>query len=208
MLHLDPRIRVWSVAQSDTTEASRLAEAIADDWYRSQALAMVAWHTKSKPAFLRLVKEALNAAKRLPNPNRRVSCSAWIIRAIAKRGSIDLSEIIQDCLLDIESEENPVRRADALFLIYQAVFSIDSLREIVLADLLRSIDEMNSWKKNRLISDLALIIAVADVSRAIDLTNTITKITLRQKTLEAIGTEKWLGPNEFFPHYTKPTKVE
>ncbi|MBK6722818.1 MAG: hypothetical protein IPO41_08485 [Acidobacteria bacterium] len=204
---LDPRKKTWEIAQTDPAAASRFAAAIPDEWYRSQALAMVAWHTKSKPSFLRIVKEALTAAKKLPGPNRRVSCSAWIIRAIARRGNIDLAETVQESLLDIEKEENPVRRADALFLVYEAVFSVVDVREMVFASLWRSISEMKSWKKDRLLSNLALTIAVDDVDRAVDITNTIAKLTLRQKTLESIRTEEWLGPHEFFPHYTKPVEA-
>lgn len=121
--------------------------AINDDWYRCQALAMVAWHTKAKPRFQKIAKEAFKAAARLTNPNRRISCSAWIIRAIAKRGDIDLSETVEECLIDIRKEENPVSRADALFLLDEAVYSAKESKEIVFENLWNSIDEILVGKK-------------------------------------------------------------
>src|SRR5262245_8682547 len=115
---LDPRTKTWELAKTDVAEAARFASTISDDWYRCQALAMVAWNTRSKPTFRRLTKEAIKAAKKLPNPNRRVSCSAWIIRAIVKHGNGELEELIRDSLKDIRNEQNPVSRADALFLLF------------------------------------------------------------------------------------------
>jgi len=195
------------MAKTDAVEAARFASTISDDWYRCQALAMVAWHTSAKPTFRRLAKEAFNAANKLPNPNRRVSCSAWIIRAIAKRGNGELQELVQKCLDDIRREENPVSRADALFLLYEAVFSIEDLRETVFEGLWASITEMKSWKKDRLLSNLALVVAEADVERAVEIARAIDKTSFREKTLVQIEKKEWLGPHEFFPNYTKSVEA-
>lgn len=204
---LDPRAKTWEMAKTDTVEAARFASTISDDWYRCQALAMVAWHTSAKPTFRRLAKEALKAAKKLPNPNRRVACSAWIIRAIARRGNGELEELVQECLKDILKEENPVRRADALFLLYEAVFSIETLRATVFESLWTSIAEMKSWKKGRLLSDLALVVTGTNVERAVEIARAIDKTPLREKTLVQIENKEWLGPHEFFPHYTKSVEA-
>ena len=206
-MQIDPRQRTWDLAQVNVDEAYKFAAEISDDWFRCQALASAAWHTSSKPRFLTIANEALKSAKKLPNPNRRVSCSAWIIRAMAKRADVDISMDVQECLIDIRKEENPVRRADALFLLFEAVFSDLKIREEVFEELWNSIVEMKSWKKERLLADLALVVAGEDLDRAVDITNSITKASIERKTLEQIEKGEWLGPHEFFPHYTKPMEA-
>jgi len=204
---IDPRQETWNLAQKDVDEAYRFAMAITDDWYRCQALAMVAGNTKLKPRFQKIAKEAFKAASKLKNPNRRVSCSAWIIWAIAKRGDIDLTETVEECLVDISKEENPVRRADALLYLFEAVYSLPGLRGKVFEYLWNSIVEMNSWKKEQILSDLALIVAIDDNDQALEIANTITKANIKRRTLEYIETRAWLGPHEFFPYYTKITEA-
>lgn len=204
---IDPRQETWKLAQTNVEEAYRFAMAITDDWYRCQALAMVAWHTKSKPRFQKIAKESFKASSKLTNPNRRVSCSAWIIRAMAKRGDIDLLETVEECLIDIRKEENPIRRADALLFLYEAIYSLPELRNLVFDFLWSSIDEMNSWKKERLLRDLALVVAMDDRDQAVDIANGITKNRIKRRTLEYIESRTWLGPHEFFPYYTKITEA-
>ena len=204
---IDPRQETWKIAQTNVDEAYSFAMAITDDWYRCQALAMVAWHTKSKPRFKKITKDAFKAASNLTNPNRRVSCSAWIIRAISKRGDIDLTETVEECLTDIRKEENPVRRSDGLLLLYEAIYSLPELRKLVFDLLWSSIDEINSWKKERLLGDLALVVATDDGDRAVDIANRITKNSIKRRTLEYIESRTWLGPHKFFPNYSKPVEA-
>jgi len=203
----DHRQETWSLAQKDVDEAYRFAMTITDDWYRCQALAIVAWHTKLKPRFQKVTKEAFKAASRLANPNRRVSCSSWVIRAIAERKDIDLSETVEECLIDIDKEENPVRRADALLFLFEAVYSLPELKQKVFDHLWRSILEMNSWKKEQLLGDLALILAIDDNDKAFEIANRITRASIKRRTFEYIETRTWLGPHEFFPYYTKTTEA-
>lgn len=204
---IDPRQKTWDLAQVNVDEAYKFAAEISDDWFRCQALATTAWHTPSKPRFLKIANEALKSAKKLTNPNSRVSCSAWVIRTMAEREDIDISMEVQECLIDIRKEENPVRRADALFLLFEAVFSDFKIREEVFEALWNSIVEMKSWKRERLLGDLALVVAGEDLNRAVNITHSITKASIERKTLEQIEKGEWLGPHEFFPHYAKSTEA-
>jgi len=82
-MSLDPRKRTWELAQTDLDAALRFARKIEGNWYRCQALAAVAWHTRPRVAFMKIVDEALAEACGIPDFYRATACSAWPVRAMA-----------------------------------------------------------------------------------------------------------------------------
>ena len=207
-MRLDPRARTWQLAGNDVDEALRFARTVTDDWYRSQSLAAVAWHHRgNKQTFLKIAKEALDAARNLPNPNRIVSCSAWTVRAMEARTDVDPSDVVDELLHIIEKEPNPVRRSDALFLLLEASFSRPELRSRVFANLLTATLAVKSWKKPRTLSELALVLAVDEPIESQRVVELIDDESLRRKTRETISKGERLGPHEFFPHYKKITEA-
>jgi hypothetical protein len=200
----DPRQKVWELCKTDVDAALEFARKIESHWNRAQALAAVALHVSQKARFLKIVKEAFEAARETRQPNRSVSCAAWIIRAITKRNDVDALPFVEELLEIIKREPNPVRRADALLFIFEAVYCRKELRRVVLEPLLQACQEMNSWKQPRILSDIALVAAIDDLP----LTNKIIELmddgSKKRQTLKMIEKGEWLGAHEFFPHYAKP----
>ena len=199
----DPRQKTWELAQVDVDAALRFARNIEWDWYRCQSLAKVAWHTKPKAKFMKVVNEALKIARRMPEPNRTVSCSAWVVRAMAQRDDVDILPVVRELLQIIEREPNPVRRADALLLLFEAIYRSRDLREVVLTPLLDACEAMRSWKKPRTLKYIALILASDDLPLAGKVMGMIQNDTVKRQARRAIEKREWLGAHEFFPYYAK-----
>lgn len=187
----------------DIDAALRFARNIEWDWYRCQSLAQVAWHTKPKAKFTKIVNEALDIARQMSESNRTVSCSAWVVRAMAQREDVDILPVVKELLQIIEREPNPVRRADALLLLFEAIYRKQELREVVLTPLLNACEAMRSWKKPRTLKYIALILASDDLPLADEVVELIPKESVKRQAKEAIEKCEWLGAHEFFPYYAK-----
>jgi hypothetical protein len=64
---------------------------------------------------------------------------------------------------------------------------------------------MKSWKRPRILSDIALVLAIDDPNRASEIVEMIGEGRKSGQTRQDIAAGRWLGPHEFFPHYAKPT---
>lgn len=195
---------VGNLAASDSARALEVARGIADPWYRCQSLAAVAWHIEDRKQFEKVIGEALTAAHEQDVPNRIVSVASWAVRAMVKRSDRRVGPEVSRLLDRIQSETNPVRQADALFYLFEAVFYIPQLRDSVLDALLHACEEMKSWKRPRILSDIALVLAIDDPNRADEIVELIGDRRKTRQTRHDIATGQWLGPHEFFPHYAKP----
>lgn len=199
----DPRQKIWELCKVDLEAAFHLAQKTQGYWYRCQALAAVAWHTKLKVDFLKIVNEALEAACETQEPNRIVSCSAWVVRAMAERDDVNIQPVIENLLEIIHHEANPVCQADALLLLFEAVYCKKELRKKVLCPLLAACQKMKSWKQPRILKAIALILAIDDLALANEVIEMIDKDSIKHQAKEALDKGEWLGAHEFFPHYAK-----
>lgn len=197
----DPRQQTWELAQVDVDAALRFARNIQGNWYRCQSLASVAWHTIPKAKFMEIVNEALKTAFVIPDSYQAVACSAWVVRAMAQRDDVDILPVIRELLEIIERESNPVCQADALLLLFEAIYRKRELREVVRTPLLKACQEMRSWKQPRILKDIALILAADDLPSANKVVEMIQKESIKRQAKAAIEKREWLGPHEFFPHY-------
>lgn len=201
------RSEVKELVKTDFGKALQLARTISDGWYRCQSLAEVAQAMISpKPQFLKTVKEALQAATETKQPNRVVSVSSWIIWVMAKREEIqdtEISPIVEQMLTIIRDEPNPVRRADALFYLFEAVYSRKVFRAKILNQLLDACREMNSWKKPRILGDIVLVLAGDDMDLAENVLEMIGKESKKKSLLKEIKANQWLGAHDFLPYYSK-----
>jgi hypothetical protein len=179
----DPREKTWELAQVDVDAALRFARNIEWDWYRCQSLATVAWHTKPKARFIKIAYEALEIARAMSEPNRTVSCSAWVVRAVAQRDDVDILSVVRELL--------------------QTIYRKRELREVVLTPLLKACEEMKGWKQPKILKDLALILALDDLPSANKVVEMIQKESTKRKAKKAIEKQEWLGAHEFFPYYAK-----
>ncbi len=199
----DLRQKTWELAQTDQEKALAFARKIGSDWNRCQSLAFVAWHVRPKKLFLTVVNEALGIARDMREPNRAVTCSAWPVRAMAERDDVELLPTILALVDTINQEPNPVRRADALLFLYEAVYFKHEVKPLVFSPLLAACTAMNSWKKPRMLQDIALILAVDDLPAAFRMIEMLSKESAKEKVRDYIEKSLWLGPHEFFPYYTK-----
>lgn len=201
------RSKVKEFVKTDFGKALQLARTISDGWYRCQSLAEVALAMKSsKIQFLKIAQEALKAASETQQPNRIVSVSSWIIWVMAKREEIQDAEIltiIEQMLEIISDEPHPVRQADALFYLFEAIYLRKNLRTIVLNPLLDACRTMNSWKKPRILGDIVLVLAADDMISAGNVLEMIGKESKKKSLLKEIEENKWLGAHDFLPYYAK-----
>ena len=195
---------VGKLAGPEPDKALELARSVSDPWYRCQSLAHVAWHLKDQLKSSKLIGEALTAAFELDQPNSIVSVASWAVRVMVKNGDERLAAVIDDLLDKIQHELNPVRQADALFFLFEAVYYDTRLRDRVLDRLLRACEEMKSWKRPRILSDIAVVLAIDDPNRASQILDMIGEGRTSRRTRRDIDAGKWLGPHEFFPYYAKP----
>jgi hypothetical protein len=202
--HVHKRDLVSKLAASEPIEALEVARSIHEPWYRCQALAQVAWHLKDRKQFETVTHEALKAAYEQDEPNRIVSVASWPVRAMVARGDRRLESTVDGLLHKIQLEPNPVRRGDALLMLFEAVYYESRLRDLVLDALLRTCEEMNSWKRPIIMSDIALVLAQDDLERADKIVDMIGEGRKSRQARRAIAEGKWLGPHEFFPYYAKP----
>lgn len=120
---------------------------------------------------------------------------------MVKKNDRRLGTVVEELLQKIQLESNPVRQADALLLLFEAVFYEPSLRDVVLDALLRAYEQMNSWKRPYILSDVARVFAIDDLNRAAQIIELIGEGRWNRKTRREIAARQWLGPHEFFPNY-------
>ena len=195
---------VSQLAVSEPLRALELARSISEPWYRCQSLAHVAWNLGDQKQSEKVIGEALAAAYEHDEPNRLVTVASWAVRAMVKKSDRRLGSVVNGLLDKIQSEANPVRQADALVFLFEAVFYEPRLRELVLNALLRACDRMNSWKRPLLLNNVALVLALDDPNRASQVIELMGEGRMSRKTRREMATGKWLGPHEFFPYYAKP----
>ena len=203
MLSVTKRNLVSQLAVSEPLKALETARGISDPWYRCQSLAHVAWNLEDRKQSEKVIGEALAAAYEHNEPNRVVTVASWAVRAMVKKSDRRLSSVVDGLLDKIQREANPVRQADALFFLFEAVFYEPRLRESVLDALLRACERMNSWKRPLILSDVALVFAIEDPNRASQIIDLMGEGRMSRKTRREIAAGKWLGPHEFFPYYAK-----
>jgi len=195
---------VSQLAVSEPLRALELARSISEPWYRCQSLAHVAWNLGDQKQSEKVIGEALAAAYEHDEPNRLVTVASWAVRAMVKKSERRLGSVVNGLLDKIQSEANPVRQADALVFLFEAVFYEPRLRELILNALLRACDRMNSWKRPLLLNNVALVLALDDPNRASQVIELMGEGRMSRKTRREMATGKWLGPHEFFPYYAKP----
>ena len=194
---------VSQLAPSEPLKALEIARSISESWYRCQSLAHVAWNLADRKQSETAIGEALAAAYEHDEPNRVVTVASWAVRAMVKKSDRRLRSVVDGLLDKIQREANPVRQADALVFLFEAVFYEPRLRELVLNALLRACEQMNSWKRPLILSNVALAFAIDDPNRANQIIDLIGEGRISRKTRHEMATEKWLGPHEFFPYYAK-----
>ncbi|MFO7898913.1 MAG: hypothetical protein R6V58_07620 [Planctomycetota bacterium] len=153
----------------------------------------------------RIIDESLEAAVSLDEPNRVVTVASWPVRAMVRSRDLRLSETVDKLLRIITDVGNPVRRADALAYLLDAVHPAGRpYRERVLAPLRRACRVMKSWKRSRHLRNVACVLYPEDPDLAeavlTDLSENIFDRHDRQRLAQAkrrIRRKDNLGPQDF-----------
>ena len=195
---------VGKLSGAEPVKALEVARSISEPWYRCQSLAHVAWNLADRKQFEKVIGEALAAAYEQREPNRVVTVASWAVRAMVKKNNPKISSVVGGLLQEIRRETNPVRQADALVFLFEAVYYEPRLRDLVLDALLSACEQMNSWKRPCILSNVALVLAKDDPNRAAQIVDLIGEGRKSRQTRREIAAGNWLGPHEFFPYYAKP----
>ena len=148
---VEGRSRVHDLVTHDLDRAVREARQIEHPWYRCQSLARVAEEVRSNENAAKLLGEALAAAHAQTEPNRIVSVASWPVGVMIRRDVAGVDAEVAKLLAIIAPEPNPIRKADALMLLFYAVFPRKPLRDEVLHRLLDTLHSARGWKARRLL---------------------------------------------------------
>ena len=117
------RDQASALAKSNPKQALAKAKSVSEPWFRAQALSWVARFTDADP--IPLAKMAAKAASECDDDYKRSAVRAWEIAALAERSLVAESRKALKAAMRVAESVIPVSsRSEALFLLYQAAFSI------------------------------------------------------------------------------------
>lgn len=112
------------IAKTDFVKALRLARKVSLPWFRCQALAHVARYAPDEQVVPR-AEEAIAAAFADTEIYIRVAASAWPLRALIERDQSQKALHLLSPILQLSPQiEPPISRGDAIFLLWEALFTI------------------------------------------------------------------------------------
>jgi len=193
------RDRAVTTARTDARAARVQARRIADPWFRCQALAWAA-RAAADADFDAVAEEAARAAQESEDPYRRVGACAWPVRAMVERGRDRLAaRTVAAALADAVHIPHPVRRGDALFLLWQAAVDLKTASEPVLTALVAACAAMDSsWKGPYLLRDLAQMLARTDPIGAHKVIAAMPQGRFRRSAERRVQAGDTLPPRAFF----------
>lgn len=149
-----------SLAASEPKRAIAVARAIEDPWFRCQALAYVARYWPGED-FEPILREASKAAASQDNWYKRVTVSAWPIRAYLERGSQSPAKrLLEQYAMEASNIENMGGRSEALLMLFQAAKPFDrKLWEPVFRALVQASEPALAWRQLRNIRNAAAMVA-------------------------------------------------
>jgi len=168
------------LAGTDPEQALAVARGIKEPWFRCQALSQVAryWPGDAKC----LLEEAVEAADLQDDTYKRVTVSAWPIRAYLERGSPSPAKSLLEKYTPATSNiENMGGRSQALLMLFQAArpFAADLWKPVFWA-LVDAAEPALAWRQLRNLR-LAMAMVAAD------------KPQLVQKALEQLSDERTIS---------------
>jgi hypothetical protein len=193
------RDRAAELAKLDSPAALREARAIAEPWYRSQALAFVIRFAPQKEID-EISTEAFEACRACPDAYQQLAAAAWPLGALIERGAFERVRETLASLLVHEAEVQPASsRSEALFLLFQACFDLDAAtREDFARRLTAAHAEAQHWRSRRnLIHGLAMLNG-RDAELARHIATTVVDERVRRRMDEIFRTNERMRPRPFF----------
>ncbi len=195
----DARDEAIALAKTDTATALARARAIADPWFRSQAIAWIARFAAAAEV-APILKEARESSQVAEDKYRIVGSSAWRVRAMIERGEQQAAaDELPDLLKYAADISHPVSRLEALFLLFQSVFEADNCRRVVLDVLLEACHDAKSWKSGDRLREAAIMLAFAGHhGQASEIIGAMPTGRFRRQAIERIGRGQRREPRRFF----------
>src|SRR5690606_35243315 len=130
---------------------------ISDPWFRAQALSWIARFTDGDPR--PIAKQAAKTASECDDDYKRSSVRAWEIAALAERNfKDDARKSLNDAVRLARTVQPFSSRSEALFLLFQSVFSIGSTEANAVKEILISSCPIEDhWRCSRAVRDAAKI---------------------------------------------------
>lgn len=186
----------------DLLDALDGARKCATDWKSCQALAEVASHTKDAKQFDKIIQESLDAARKQTEPNRIVTVAAWPVSVMVARAHPLVASTVAELLTVVASEPNSVRRGDALRFLFEAVYFNPKERSNVLGVLVKTCGQMNSWKKELILAEAAMTLALDDPVGSERVFEIIGECKFSRGARRAIESGR-VGPHRFIPNFMR-----
>jgi hypothetical protein len=193
------RDRATRLAVEGDPSALELAREVQDPWFRSQTLAWVARYGP-EVRLDQTLDEALRAATQATDPYQVVGASAWAVRAMVERGRMSrLGAAVGAVLHAARRIDHPVRRLDALFLVWHAAFpagtgALQSVQEM----LVQACQEARSWRAGRTMCDVALMLATDDLDAATSIVDSMRPGKHQRRATRHLGNGTRRPPRPFF----------
>lgn len=176
-----------------------MAEQIDDAWYKVQALA---WAARFAPAHSveAIVASALAYRTDGKDGYQRAAAAAWPLRALIER---DLQNVARDyfekLLPDLATIQPTAGRSEAIFLIYQAVFSLgNEVRESLIALMRDAHSERSHWRTARNLRAALLMFREVEPERTTSMLSTIADQKIIRQVMNDRNKGACHAPRQFF----------
>ncbi len=172
----------------DPDRARAIAEEIDDPWFLCQALSHFLRYD-SLPEVTELATRCMTLGMSIGDPYQSVAVTAWPLSALVELGHRDLATTWLDEVIELSrSVEHPVWRLDALYLVWQAVFTLgESQREAVFEEFLAACGAANSWRASFTMKYAILIVARIDSERARELANSMPENWFKRRLIRQLA---------------------
>ncbi len=199
MSNTDDRNLACRTAPKDPERALQFARRIPDHWFRAQALSCVARYTTGKQVE-QLAREALRTARQSEDAYKTTAVSAWPIRALIECDRIQAAEAaLKEVLQDIPQIQPLASRAEALALLWQAVFPAGNVfRDAVLKTITSCCDPDGHWRSARLYRCVAWTFASENTTTAKAFVEGMPDGKAKLTAMKLLRAGKAYPPREFF----------
>ena len=160
------RREAGALARTDFPSALVVARAVRHPWYRCQSLTSVADAAESHAMRDALLTEALHAAFEQDEPNRVVCAAGWPLHSMVQARHPDSGRVVRQLLAVISGEPHGLRRLDGLAAIFVRVMEVPDLRAKAWRPFLEAAESSSGWRTERLVSWIAVALAVHDLAGA------------------------------------------
>jgi hypothetical protein len=193
------RTQACNRAEKNWKEALTYAEQIKEPWYACQAFACCGRFAPTAEG-TRLLDRAFDEAQAGKDAFQRLAAAAWPLRALAELKQWDRTEREFDRVAAFVAQvEPPSSRAEACFLVYQAVAHVGNGVGIkALQWLLSALQPVGHWRQRRAVRDAVIQSVSISIISQPEALSLISDDRLRKKIRLRLDHGALLKPRDFF----------